>query len=210
MTKIKICGLSRAEDIQAANVLKPDYIGFVFAKSPRQVNWQQAIALKHLLHPSIKAVGVFVKETVDNIATIAERGCIDIIQLHSDETPQFCRELRKLTDKPIIKAIRVKEAASLKDLRSYDCDYFLFDAFSDKVFGGGGKTFDYSFLREIEIPKPFFMAGGIRADNVQEVITEINPYGVDISGGVETNKKKDPAKMAKIIQIVRKGDKNND
>jgi phosphoribosylanthranilate isomerase len=210
MTKIKICGLSRVEDIQAANALKPDYIGFVFAKSPRQVTLQQAIALKELLHPSIKAVGVFVKETVDNIADIAEKGCIDLIQLHGDESREFCRKLRKSTDKPIIKAIRVKDAASLKELQTYDCDYFLLDAFSAKAFGGVGKSFDYNFLKDAEIPKPFFMAGGLGTDNVQAVIAKINPYGVDISGGVETNKKKDPGKMAKIIQMVRKGDKNND
>ena len=86
----------------------------------------------------------------------------------------------------------------------------MLDAFSAKAFGGVGKTFDYNSLKEAYIPKPFFLAGGLGTDNVEAVIAKINPYGVDISGGVETNKKKDPAKMEKIIKMVRKGDKNND
>lgn len=207
MTKTKICGLSRPEDIKVANELNMDYIGFVFAKSSRQVTREQARTLKAMLKPGIKAVGVFVKEEATQIAKVAKDGIIDVIQLHGDETPEFCRWLRYVTNKPVIKAIRVKEADSLQGLGKYDCDYFLFDTFSPDSYGGVGKTFPYALLGKAKIPKPFFVAGGLKPDNVEKVINLVHPYGVDTSGGVETNGKKDYAKMADFIKAVKRSDK---
>lgn len=210
MTKIKICGLSRPEDINTANELAPDYVGFVFAKSHRQVNEQQAIKLKELLHPSVKTVGVFVNSSLTEISNVVQDGSVDIIQLHGNETPNFCRQLRQRFHNPIIKAIRVKDETSLKALEAYDCDYFLLDTFYPQGFGGGGKAFDYSLLNNVSIPKPFFLAGGLDLDNIQEVMDAVKPFGIDVSSGVETQGKKDPAKMAAFIEKVRKGVKKND
>jgi len=209
MTKIKICGLKRKEDIEYANALLPDYIGFVFAKSSRQVTRAQAQKLKSLLNPQIKAVGVFVKEEVTQIAKVANDGIIDAIQLHSDESPEFCQMLQRLTKVPVIKVIRVKNAADLKDLARFTCDYFLLDTYSATKYGGSGKIFDYTILQQAVIPKPYFIAGGLTADNVREVIAATNPYGVDVSGGVEIEGFKDLAKMQKFILAVR-GGKDND
>ena len=209
MTKIKICGLKRKEDIEYANALLPDYIGFVFAKSARQVTRAQAQELKRLLNPRIKAVGVFVKEEVTQIAKIANTGIIDVIQLHSDETPEFCQMLKRLTKVPVIKVIRVKNADDLKKLERFICNYFLLDTYSEARYGGVGKAFDYAILQQAVIPKPYFIAGGLAADNVGEVIAATHPYGVDVSGSVETNGVKDLAKMQKFILAVR-GGKDND
>ena len=209
MTKIKICGLKRKEDIEYANALLPDYIGFVFAKSSRQVTRAQAQKLKSLLNPQIKAVGVFVKEEVTQIAKVANDGIIDAIQLHSDESPEFCQMLQRLTKVPVIKVIRVKNTADLKDLARFTCDYFLLDTYSATKYGGSGKIFDYTILQQAVIPKPYFIAGGLTADNVREVIAATNPYGVDVSGGVEIEGFKDLAKMQKFILAVR-GGKDND
>ncbi len=155
MTKIKICGLRRAQDIDYVNALKPDYIGFVFADSKRQVDENTAEMLKKRLDHKIKAVGVFVYEDVDKVADIANKGIIDLIQLHGDETPEYCSRLKAKTNKPIIKVIRVRERKSITYLADFQCDYFLLDTFKVGKFGGVGQPFDYSFLADTVIPKPF-------------------------------------------------------
>jgi len=203
MPKIKICGLRRQKDIEYANTLEPDYIGFVFADSKRQVHKDTAALLKKKLADNIKAVGVFVYDSVDKIAQIANSGIIDIIQLHGDETPEYCCRLRTKTDKPIIKVIRVKDKKSLMNLEDYDCDYFLLDTFKTGKFGGVGQTFDYNILADAVIPKPFFMAGGLTVENVSEIIFQTSPYGVDVSGGVEIDGYKDFTKMTEFVYTVK-------
>lgn len=210
MIKIKICGMFRTADMNTANELKPDYIGFVFAKSKRQVNRQQAAKLKGLLNPVVKTVGVFVNASLQEIAALVQEGIVDIIQLHGDESPSFCRQLRQRIKNPIIKAIRVKDRSSLRNLEVYTCDYFLLDTFSQISFGGGGQEFDYSLVQNVQLPKPFFLAGGLRPDNIQEAIGKVQPFGVDVSSGVETQGKKDPVKITEFIEKVRKGAKKND
>jgi phosphoribosylanthranilate isomerase len=209
MTKIKICGLSRKVDIIYANKLLPDYIGFVFAKSKRQVTRTKAQELRKLLSPKIKAVGVFVKEEVTQIAKVANDGIIDAIQLHSDETPEFCQMLKLLTKVPVIKVLRIKEAADLKKLERFACDYFLLDTYGAGQYGGTGQTFDYRLLQDAVIPKPYFIAGGLDATNVHKIIQATHPYGVDVSGGVETDDYKDFAKMQEFVLAVRGGNEND-
>ncbi len=204
---MKICGLSRLADVAMVNLLQPDYIGFVFAPSRRKVTRAQALELKKALSPSIQAVGVFVGEEATQIAKIVEGGIIDVVQLHGDETPEFCALLKQLTPAPIIKVIRVKNERSLENLEDYPCDYFLFDTYSHMAYGGLGKEFDYSFLRKDAIPKPFFIAGGLRPDNVWEPLQKLLPYGVDVSGGVETDGFKNEGKIKQFIKAVRKGEK---
>ena len=209
MTKIKICGLTRTEDIEMVNEFLPDYIGFVFAKSRRQVSAEQAKELKNKLRPAIKAVGVFVNEKPENIAEIANQGIIDLIQIHGDEDAAYCAQLRKLTQAPIIKVVRVEREDDLAGIEEFDCDYYLFDTLSSKDYGGTGKAFDHSLLYNKEIKKPFFVAGGLNQDNVAAVIEVIKPFGVDTSGGVETDGIKDVNKIKEFIKQGRIVGKND-
>lgn len=209
MTKVKICGLTRTEDIECANSVQPDFIGMVFyAKSKRAVTAEQAATLKAKLNPNIKAVGVFVNNELDFIANLAQAGIIDIIQLHGDEDGAYIQRLREVLPKPnipIIKAIRIRSEESLQDLASYPVDYFLFDTYKAGLYGGTGERFNLE-LESIHIPKPYFMAGGLDASNIAEVIAA-NPkaFAVDVSGGVEDSVTglKDPQKMAGFVAQVR-------
>ena len=209
MTKIKICGLTRTEDIEMVNEFLPDYIGFVFAKSRRQVSAEQAKELKNKLRPAIKAVGVFVNEKPENIAEIANQGIIDLIQIHGDEDAAYCAQLRKLTQAPIIKVVRVEREDDFAGIEEFDCDCYLFDTLSSKEYGGTGKAFDHSILHNKEIKKPFFVAGGLNQDNVAAVIEVIKPFGVDTSGGVETDGIKDANKIKEFIKQGRIVGKND-
>ena len=209
MTKVKICGLTRTEDIECANSVQPDFIGMVFyAKSKRAVTAEQAATLKAKLNPNIKAVGVFVNNELDFIANLAQAGIIDIIQLHGDEDGAYIQRLREVLPKPdvpIIKAIRIRSEESLQDLASHPVDYFLFDTYKAGHYGGTGERFNLE-LESIHIPKPYFMAGGLDASNIAEVIGA-NPkaFAVDVSGGVEDSVTglKEPQKIAGFVAQVR-------
>lgn len=203
--KIKICGLRRLEDIEYANELKPDFIGFVFyEKSRRAVTASQALELKKHLQQSIKAVGVFVNAEQDLITKLVHMGVIDIVQLHGDEDVLYCERLRTQLNVPIIKAVRVRDKNSLVGLEQFPVDYFLFDTYQAGVYGGTGERFDITLLDKIT--KPYFIAGGLDADNVAEVVKNAGVFAVDVSGGVETNGLKDKEKISAFIASVR-GDK---
>ena len=198
MTKIKLCGLSLPCDIEVANELKPDYIGFVFApKSRRYVTYKKAEELKSLLSPDIEAVGVFVNEPSPNIATLLKKGIIDIAQLHGDEDEDYIAELRLLTDKPIIKAFRIKTANDIKIVEQSTADDILLDSGA-----GTGTVFDWDLLKSIQ--RPYFLAGGLDARNVASAIKTLHPYAVDVSSGIETAGVKDKTKMAAFVAAVRK------
>lgn len=201
MAKIKICGLMREQDIDAVNTNLPDYIGFVFARSKRQIDVKKAKALKDCLNPSIKTVGVFVNEEINNIIKLCNTKVIDLIQLHGDEDEDYLKRLRSRVANKIIKAVRVKEAQDIMKALDFPCDYLLFDAFREGEYGGSGRTFDWSLLPQI--PKPYFLAGGINADNIAQALTEHDPYGLDVSSGAETNGWKDPKKIWDIVARVR-------
>lgn len=199
MTMIKFCGMMRTQDITAANTLRPDYIGFVFAsKSRRAVTVEQAARLKALLDPGIQAVGVFVNTPPEDIATILAEGVIDIAQLHGQEDAAYLRTLRALTNKPIIKAFRVNTAEDLARASTYPSDGLLLDSGP----GGTGTVFDWTLLQNF--PRPYFLAGGLNAGNVSEAIRKYHPYAVDVSSGIETDGKKDEKKMAAFAAAVRK------
>ncbi len=204
MVKIKLCGLTRLEDIEAANRLKPEYIGFVlWDKSSRFVSRQQGAVLKKALLPGIKAVGVFVDEDPKTVASYLEEGIIDIAQLHGSEDRNYIRAMRRLSpDKEIIKAIRIEPESSLEDLlirfRGCEPDYFLFDSGT-----GSGQKFNWDRIKGVELERPFFLAGGLDPDNVAEAIGELGPYAVDVSSGIETDKKKDADKMERFVAAVR-------
>ena len=209
MTKVKICGLTRIEDIQCANKIRPDYIGMVFyPKSKRAVTLEQAASLKAALDKSIKAVGVFVNAESSFIAHLAQAGTIDVIQLHGDEDEAYIEQLRQQVAPlgvPIIKAIRVQGEESLQSLDKYPVDFFLFDTYKPDLYGGTGERFNLE-LEGVTIPKPYFIAGGLDASNVAHVIAE-NPhaYAVDVSGGVEDSATglKDAQKMADFVAQIK-------
>ena len=202
MTKIKLCGLTRPCDIEAANQLKPEYVGFVFApKSRRYVTPQKAAELKALLHPATKAVGVFVNEAPETVAALLAAGTIDIAQLHGDEDDAYIKALRKQTDRPIIQAIRIDTAQDMIAAQNSRADFVLLD--SGK--GGTGKVFDWKLIQPIE--RPYFLAGGLGIDNVRPAIETLRPYAVDVSSGIETDGWKDKIKMAEFVAAVRKEEK---
>ncbi|MDE6737781.1 MAG: phosphoribosylanthranilate isomerase, partial [Lachnospiraceae bacterium] len=186
MTKIKLCGLSRPCDIETANRLSPEYIGFVFAaKSIRYVSSEKATELKKLLRPSIKTVGVFVRENPETVAELLRSGIIDIAQLHGGESEDYIKQLRTLTDKPLIKAYRIDTEQDVEAANISTADYVLLDSGQ----GGTGTTFDWNLLEKID--RPYFLAGGLNADNVRSAIERLNPYAVDVSSGIETDGYKD-------------------
>lgn len=169
MTKVKLCGLSRESDIAAVNELRPDLVGFVFAKkSKRYVSPEQAAALKSLLAPGILATGVFVNEPVEAVAELLDRGVIDVAQLHGSEDDDYIARLRALTGKPIFRAFKVKSEADLPAIENCAADLVLLDSGA-----GTGKTFDWSLVRSVQ--RPYFLAGGLDPDNVADAIAALAP-----------------------------------
>lgn len=197
MTKVKICGLSRECDIEYANMLKPDYIGYVFwQKSRRYVTGEQAKALTQRLDEAITPVGVFVDEELKRVSQLANAGIIKIIQLHGHEDEAYLKELKSMTDAPIIKAFKIRSAADIERASAFPSDYVLLDNGY-----GTGQTFDWGFVSGID--RPFFLAGGVNADNVAGAIEKLQPYAVDISSGVETDGYKDFDKMQRFMETIR-------
>ena len=198
MTKIKLCGLSRPCDIEVANELKPDYVGFVFApKSKRYVTPEKAMKLKQMLMPEIQAVGVFVNEEPQNVAKLLQDNIIDIAQIHGGEDEEYIARLRQLTDKPIIKAFRIKTSSDIEKIEQSSADYVLLDSGA-----GTGTVFDWNLIQNIA--KPYFLAGGLDSDNVADAVKTLCPYAVDVSSGIETSGLKDKTKMAAFVAAVRK------
>lgn len=197
MTKIKFCGIRLPRDITYVNELLPEYIGFVFwEKSRRYVAPETAKLLKQHLAPSVKAVGVFVDEDPDTIAQLHAEGIIDIAQLHGSESEDDIAALRAKTDAPIIKAFKIRSAGDIERARKSAADYVLLDSGY-----GTGRVFDWSLFRSPD--RPFFLAGGISAQNIKEAIARFSPYAVDLSSAIESDGVKDRAKMEAIMRILR-------
>lgn len=201
MTKIKICGLTREEDIIYSNELLPDYVGFVFAKSKRQIDFDKAAKLKGMLNQNIRSVGVFVNAPLDDIILLCLNKTIDLIQLHGEENEEYIRNLSDLVPNQIIKVVRIKEKKDLLHISASNIPYLLLDAFKEGEYGGCGISFDWSLAQNVT--KPFFLAGGLNPNNIEEAIAKVNPYAVDVSSGVETNGTKDYNKMKDFVRKVR-------
>ena len=216
--KIKICGLFRQEDILAVNEALPDYVGFVFAKSRRQVTKEVAQSLKKNLDPAIQVVGVFVDAPIDEIAELQKQHIIDVIQLHGNENQQYIRNLKSKTGCEIIKAVSVKTWEDIEKAQRLDVDFLLLD----QGPGGTGRNFSWDIVtqwqtggkgqpREKTHPsgkthsgaKPFFLAGGVDAANLSQAMKVGSPYGIDVSSGVETNGFKDKDKILEIVRSVK-------
>ncbi|MBQ3980199.1 MAG: phosphoribosylanthranilate isomerase [Lachnospiraceae bacterium] len=208
MTQIKLCGLSRPQDIATANALRPDYIGFVFAKASRRyVAPETAAKLRALLDPGIRAVGVFVNETPEQVAALLSEGVIDIAQLHGAEDEAYIRRLRQLTDKPVIKAFRLGTADGaaerarkvLSEAMASSADMVLLDSGA-----GTGMVLNWEFLKGF--PREYFLAGGLTPENVGEAVFMLRPAAVDVSSGIETDGVKDAAKMQRFVAAVREAE----
>ena len=198
MTRIKFCGLSRPCDIEAANELKPEYIGFVFvANRRRYITPEKAKDLKRLLAPGICAAGVFINEDPEKVACLLNHGVIDIAQLHGSEDEDYIKQLRTLTAQPIIKAFRIETAKDIEDAECCSADYILLDSGA-----GTGTTFDWNLIQNIR--RPYFLAGGLGVDNVEKAVNLLHPFAVDVSSGIETDGVKDKIKMAAFVAAVRK------
>lgn len=190
MAKIKICGLRRDQDIDYVNRLKPDYAGFILSSGYKR-SVSDAGKLKMLLSQSIKAVGVFVNEPLCKIEAALKNNVIDIVQLHGNETPEYCSRITA----PVIKVLLPEQFDKIKDYEPV-VDYFLFDSGA-----GTGKVFDWCSIPETE--KPFFLAGGLSERNLKNAINNIKPFAVDLSSSVETDGFKDFEKIKKVMEIVR-------
>ncbi len=202
MISVKVCGLTRPEDIDAVNRFAPDYVGFVFAPSRRQVSPETARRLIRGLAEGILPVGVFVNEVPQRVAFIAAMCGLRVIQLHGDEDSETQDEVRRLTGREVWKAVRVKDRESLLEVTEGRADRYLLDAYHPEQRGGCGQTFDWSLLKEIPSEK-IVLAGGLMPENVAQAVRDIQPYGVDVSSGVETDGQKDPEKIKEFIRIVR-------
>ena len=199
MTKIKMCGLTREEDIDAVNEIMPDYIGFVFwKKSKRYISPEMADFLKSKLKNSIKSVGVFINEDIIAVADFLKRGIIDIAQLHGDEDEQYILSLKKMTGKPVIKAFRIKTKEDALKAEKSPADMILLDAGA-----GDGRTFDWSLIGSA-VKRPYFLAGGLDPSNAGAAIEALDPWGLDVSSGIENKRKKDKKKMTAFVKAVRK------
>jgi len=209
--RIKICGLFRDEDIDYVNEARPDYIGFVFAESKRQVSSSLASYLRFRLSESIIPVGVFVNAPFSLICDLYHNGVISIAQLHGAEDESYIAQLKKLSEtkirQTVVQPIKVIKTIMHEDIKTKlylpsSADYILMD--SGK---GSGKTFDWDKLKSLKTKRPWFLAGGLNLNNIDKAM-ELSPFAIDISSGAETNGVKDRKKILELVRIVRQGIKN--
>ena len=200
VVKVKICGITNIEDAFDAVELGADLLGFNFyPKSPRYIDPDRTLAIIDHLPTYIDTVGVFVNPTVEEMKDMVERSFLNWVQLHGDESPEFCESLDWIGAR-IIKAIRVKSAEQIDDVQQYFTDAVLLDAFDREKYGGTGKTFDWSIIGDLH--KRVFLAGGINPDNAVKAI-EVGVYGIDVCSGVESSPgKKDHEKMKSLFENI--------
>lgn len=195
MAKVKICGLMEPVHVRAAK--GADAVGFVFAPSRRRVTAEEAAKLARLVPEETEKIGVFVNEELDEIRRIAEQVPLTMIQLHGDETEAFVRGI----DLPVIQAFSIRSREDVERMNRSAADYVLVDAPGTEFRGGSGNVFDWTLLEGSEIPKErLILAGGLNVQNVQAAIRQVQPFMVDVSSGVETDKRKDPAKIKQFIR----------
>lgn len=182
MTRVKICGITNSDDALMAVDAGADALGFVFyEKSPRHVTPEHAAEIIASLPPFVQAVGLFVNAPIDVVNATVDQCGIDIVQLHGDETPEYCAQVRRR----VIKAFRVKDVSSLDPIANYLVAGHLLDAYSPKEYGGTGLTFNWDVAKLAKQYGPVILAGGLTPENVRQAVEEVAPYAVDVSSGVE-------------------------
>ena len=203
--KVKVCGMTNLKDTLVAVEEGADAVGFIFyKKSPRSVTMKLVREIILELPPFVDTVGVFVDETAEQINKIADNCNLDLIQLHGNESPTFCKRMRRR----VIKAFRVKDMQSVKKLSSYQVSGFLLDTFSESLQGGTGKVFDWNLALPAKKMGPVIMAGGLTPNNVQQAIRQVRPYGVDVCSGVESQPGiKDHKKIRAFLKNAKAGRK---
>ena len=203
--KVKVCGMTSLKDALVAVEGGADAVGFIFyKKSPRSVTMKTVREIVLELPPFVDTVGVFVDETAEQINKIADYCNLDIIQLHGDESPTFCKKIRR----KVIKAFRIKDMQSVKKLSSFQVSGFLLDTFSENLHGGTGKVFDWNLALPAKKFGPVIMAGGLTPNNVQQAVRQIRPYGVDVCSGVESEPGiKDHKKVRAFLKNAKAGRK---
>jgi phosphoribosylanthranilate isomerase len=205
MTRIKICGLTREQDVLAVASSGADAFGLVFYdKSPRHVEIVQAARLAQAVPPFVTVVGLFVNPSVDYVREVLAKVPLDVLQFHGEESPEFCRQFGR----PYLKAIRVKPGVDLVECaaRYADAQGLLLDAYVEGTQGGTGEAFDWKLIPQ-NLPLPVILSGGLHVDNVADGIRQVRPYAVDVSSGVEAAKGvKDAAKIAAFIKEVKQID----
>ncbi|OGE23065.1 MAG: hypothetical protein A3J42_07235 [Candidatus Dadabacteria bacterium RIFCSPHIGHO2_12_FULL_53_21] len=203
MVRVKVCGITNAVDALQAVELGADALGFIFYKgSKRYIDPRDAHRIISSLPPFISSVGVFVNQTVPEIKGAVETSGVDRVQLHGDETPEFCAMLPY----KLIKAVRVKDTVNSDQVELYPVRAILFDKHTDEMYGGTGTSFDWGVLKGINISKKVILSGGLTPENVSRAIEIVKPYGVDVSTGVEDSPgKKNHMKMRKFIEAVKNG-----
>ena len=199
--KVKVCGMTSLKDVLVAVEEGADAVGFIFyKKSPRSVTMKTVREIVLELPPFVDTVGVFVDETAEQINKIADYCNLDIIQLHGDESPTFCKKIRRR----VIKAFRIKDMQSVKKLSSFQVSGFLLDTFSENLHGGTGKVFDWNLALPAKKFGPVIMAGGLTPNNVQQAIRQVRPYGVDVCSGVESEPRiKDHKKIRAFLKNAK-------
>ncbi len=199
MTKVKVCGITNADDALMAVEMGASVLGFIFySGSRRHIEPQAAAGIASLLPSSVARAGVFVNQEIGFIGDVMESVGLDMAQLHGDETPGFCRKIPGVH----MRAIRVKDAGSLKEIDSYDSNFVLLDTFADRQFGGTGRVFDWGLLEGLELKgKRLFLSGGLNPGNVAEAVRRVKPYAVDVCSGVEKKPGiKDGAKLKRFME----------
>jgi phosphoribosylanthranilate isomerase len=204
MTRVKICGITSAEDAAAAVEAGADALGFVFVPgTPRLVTPGAAGQIIGGLPPFITAVGVFVDQALDEVLQIAERCRLQAVQLHGDEPETFSRRIPI----KVIKALRVRDRESLRPMQTYPAHAFLLDAFVEGQAGGTGTSISWGLAAEAKGQAPIILSGGLQPETVGRAVREVRPYGVDVSSGVESRPgRKDHRKVREFIAAVRKAD----
>ncbi|WP_136513406.1 phosphoribosylanthranilate isomerase [Geomonas edaphica] len=201
MTKVKICGITSVDDALMAVDAGADALGFVFfEKSPRYVTPEAAAGIIAKLPPLVQVVGLFVNADLDVVNRTADRCGLDIVQLHGEESPEFCRLVRRR----VMKAFRVRGPESLVPLPEFHVAAYLLDAYSPNAHGGTGEVFDWECAIAAKEHGPIVLAGGLTPDNIAAAVTQVRPYGVDVSSGVEASPGlKDPDKVRRFIQLAK-------
>ncbi|MBA2430200.1 MAG: phosphoribosylanthranilate isomerase [Thermoleophilaceae bacterium] len=208
MTLVKACGIARVEDARLAVELGTWAIGLVLVPaSPRACPPDVAEEVGATLRRRVEIAGVFANATLDEVALAAERFALSILQLHGDEGPAYCREAARRTGCRVMRAVRVRDAASVRALRPYQVDYHLLDAYSPRAAGGTGATFDWELARLHDRSTPLVLSGGLSADNVGEAIAAVRPWAVDSASGTEARPGvKDPARLEALFRAVAAAD----
>ena len=195
---IKICGLTRQEDVHGVNMAMPDFCGFIIGvpNSRRNVSSEMVRRLRASLDPVILPVGVFVNAPAEQIAALVQDGTLSMVQLHGQEDEPYIATLRRMISVPIIQAFSVRTASDVAAAARSSADHILLD----HGRGGTGEAFDWSLLDQIS--RPYILAGGLTPENLPDVLRQHRPWGVDLSSGVETGGKKDPGKILAAVQQV--------